>query len=442
MTKEKENIINVFKFSVAQIVKNKVFIILTLMCAVLMLVLTPIMVYMSGEFSRKDTTSIKKVYIIDENGILNNTKVFSKEGKKIKEFGKIKWYLINEKFEVYKSQFLKDKDNKTSLLVQATVDKSSYLVNIYKQEDCNITDTDLSKFSEQIVKFYNDNKIKNMQLDNKSYDLVNTPINVKVDKTGEDNNHESEIAVLSILIMVIMFFLVLSGENIATQIVTEKSTKLVEYLLVNVHPFDLVCGKILASVVVSFIQMLTMICAGLFSIVFCKKQGLIKSYEETLSLFKINEIVGEVSGGDVILIILFLVMGFLFYAILACMLASTVSRLEDLSSATMMYSVITIISVYTIMLIHVFVESSGAINNVLAILPFTSVFVCPSYIILGKLNIVICIISILVQILCVVLMGFIAAKVYITLIMDSGKKVTFRQVINIFRKNKVGEVYE
>ena len=149
--------------------------------------------------------------------------------------------------------------------------------------------------------------------------------------------------IISVLMMVITFFLVLSGENISTQIVTEKSTKLVEYLLVNIRPLDLVSGKILASVLVSFVQMLVMVGSGLLSIVLCKEMGIINSYEDTLSLLKLGKFTDEIAVADIVLIILFLAIGFLFYAIIMCMLSSTVSRLEDLSNVQMIYSLIILV---------------------------------------------------------------------------------------------------
>lgn len=443
MKKDNSNIINVFKFSLVQIVKNKVFIILTVACALLMFVLTPTMIYMSGELSSKDTTSVKKVYVIDENEILNNTKALPKDGEKLEGFGQIKWYVIDEKYEIYKDKFQKNKDNKSSLLIQATVDKGSYLVNIHKQEDCDIKDSDISKFSEQIVEFYNDNKVKNIGLDKKSYNIATTSIETNVKEYKSNNNDkQSEITVISVLMMVIAFFLVLSGENISTQIVTEKSTKLVEYLLVNIRPFDLVCGKILASVVVSFVQMVSMVGSGLCSILLCKKIGIISSFEDTLSLFKINELVGDVSAGDVLLIILFLIAGFLFYAILACMLASTVTRLEDLSNASLIYGVIILIAIYGIMLVHSIGEAGTMINNIMIMLPFTSPFVTPSYILLGKLSVLNYVIAIIIQVICVIVLGLIAAKIYMALIMYSGNKLKLKQVLSIVGKNKAGEIYE
>ena len=441
----KSNIWNVVSFSIMQNIKSKVFIILTLVCGLLMFILTPTMIYMSEEMTSTKDSTIKSVYVIDDNKILNNTGVIDKKGSKIKGFDDVKFYLVNKEFDTYKDEFASKKGSKNSLLIHATNKKNMYQLDMYKIKETDITENDLALFSEKMVSFYNDNKIENMKLDAKSHTLVNTPIKVDVHLEGQnDSDKHSETTVMMTVMMVIMFFIVLSGENISTQIVTEKSTKLVEYLLVNVRPLDLVCGKILASVIVSLIQILVMVGSGLLSIVFCKKIGIISSYEDTLTLLKLGEFTDEISAMDIALIVVFLVVGFLFYAIIMCMLSSTVSRLEDLSNAQMIFSVIIIVVMYSIMGIMTVndMDTTQAIYKVLIMLPFTSVFVTPQLIMLGKISMSFVVIAVIAQIIFIVIFGKAAAKVYISLIMYSGKKLSIKQIWNIVKGSKVGEAHE
>ena len=492
MKKEKNNnMMNVFTFSFIQNTKSKVFIILTLVCGILMFFLTPTMIYMSEEIASTQASTIKNVYIIDDNNILQNTNAISSEtsnesktnkdsktsnetkvnektksskdivdkedkkqskktkdkkkqtGTKIKEFGDIKFHLINKKFKSYKKEFEKLSNNKSALLVYATNKNHTYQLDVYKVNESDITEQDLAKFCGQLQSFYNDNKLTNMKLDKKSHKLVSGDITINVSVEGEDNNDkQSEIAIISVVMMVIMFFIVLSGENISTQIVTEKSTKLVEYLLVNIRPLELVCGKILASVCISIIQMLVMIGSGLLSILICKELKIINSYEDTLEVLKIGNIARNLGVLDIVLIILFLIIGFLFYAIVASMLSSTVSRLEDLSNVGMIFSLITLVSVYAIMAVTSFMEASKGVYIALVMIPFTSVFVAPQYIMLGKLSMRIYVIAVIIQMLCLYIFGKIAAKIYISLIMYTGKKINFKQIMVILKGGKVGELHE
>ena len=63
-----------------------------------------------------------------------------------------------------------------------------------------------------------------------------------------------EYMVLLMGIMIVTMIVSLSGGSIATSIVTEKTTRVVEYLMINVRPMALIVGKILASLVMVFVQ--------------------------------------------------------------------------------------------------------------------------------------------------------------------------------------------
>ena len=154
----KNNIYKVFAFSFIQNVKSKVFIILTLVCGVLMFFLTPTMIYMSEDMTSTEDTTIKKVYIVDDNNILKNTKAIKKNGTKIKGFEEIKFYLIKDKFNSYKDKFADKEENKSSILVHAYSEKNMYQLDMYKTEETSVTEQDLAMFSEQMAEFYNDNK--------------------------------------------------------------------------------------------------------------------------------------------------------------------------------------------------------------------------------------------------------------------------------------------
>ena len=51
---------------------------------------------------------------MEENGII-------KDGEKLKEFGQIKWYILDKKFDTYKDTFAKDKE-KELLAAVATLE--------------------------------------------------------------------------------------------------------------------------------------------------------------------------------------------------------------------------------------------------------------------------------------------------------------------------------
>ena len=87
-------------------------------------------------------------------------------------------------------------------------------------------------------------------------------------------------------------------------------------------------------------------------------------------------------------------------------------------------------------------DTTQAIYKVLIMLPFTSVFVTPQLIMLGKISMSFVVIAVIAQIIFIVIFGKVAAKVYISLIMYSGKKLSIKQIWSIVKGSKVGEAHE
>ena len=98
----KSKLLEVFKFSFVQNVKNKTFIILTLVCALMMMIIMPITAYMGSSQSEKRKSSIKRVEIIDDNGFMVKALNLSNKEVKIEAFGNVKFIVIDKDVEEYK----------------------------------------------------------------------------------------------------------------------------------------------------------------------------------------------------------------------------------------------------------------------------------------------------------------------------------------------------
>lgn len=95
-------------------------------------------------------------------------------------------------------------------------------------------------------------------------DFINQPVESRVEHTTQDGEitpeedgegiSMAEYYVLLAGIVVVVMIVNLSGGQIAMSIVTEKSTKVVEYLMINVRPMALIVGKILAALITVVIQ--------------------------------------------------------------------------------------------------------------------------------------------------------------------------------------------
>ena len=162
----------------------------------------------------------------------------------------------------------------------------------------------------------------------------------------------------------------------------------------------------------------------------------------------IKDISGNITFTRVIILLVFLIIGFLFYSIIACCLASTVSKLEDLGNVNMIFSMITLLSIYVLIAVVNLGSASGQIiDKVCLLIPFTAVYLAPAYVVLGKMTTMWIIASLAVQFIILVMFVVSASKIYMSLIMYTGKKITFKQLISyiarmIKHRDKAGEIVE
>lgn len=132
-----------------------------------------------------------------------------------------------------------------------------------------------------------------------------------------------------ILLFVIYFTVILFGNLIATEIATEKSSRVMELLITSSSPLQQMFGKIFGIALIGITQYLLIFIVGLASL----KQRITNGVEEMM--------MGQVllsEGVPYHLIgyaFLFFLLGYFLYATIAAMLGSLVSRIEDVNQLIM-----------------------------------------------------------------------------------------------------------
>ena len=165
-----------------------------------------------------------------------------------------------------------------------------------------------------------------------------------------------------IMIFALYTVILLYGQMVATNVATEKSSRAMELLITSAKPNAMMFGKVLASCLAGFSQLI---------LVFGTAILLYNVNKESLS----NPLIASIFDIPVelfIYLILFFVLGFLIYAFLYGAIGSTASKLEDINTSVMPITFLFIIAFMVVMLSM----SSGSIDNVAMIIcsyiPFTS----------------------------------------------------------------------
>ena len=228
-----------------------------------------------------------------------------------------------------------------------------------------------------------------------------------------------------IMIFALYMVILLYGQMVATNVATEKSSRAMEVLVTSAKPTSMMFGKVLASCIAGFSQLV---------LVFGTAILLYNVNKEALS----NPLIASIFYIPIelfIYLIVFFVLGFLIYAFMFGAIGSTASKLEDINTSVMPITFLFIIAFMVVM----FSMSSGSVDNtamlVCSYIPFTSPMamftrICMSTVVWYEIAI-----SIAILIGSTVGIGVLSAKIYRVGVLLYGMPPKFSTIMKtVFKK--------
>lgn len=243
-------------------------------------------------------------------------------------------------------------------------------------------------------------------IDNQQLNDIYAPIHfekVALDqaaKTDEELNQARGI--VYVMLFLLYMTVIVYGQMIASDVATEKSSRVMEILVSSAPPVTHMFAKIAGIALLGLTQVGIFIVAG-YSIISAKKDELIGGIFEVFGI-------QETSLAVYAYAILFFILGYLLYATLAAMLGSLVSRVEDAQQLTMPIIFLIMIAFF-ISMFGIGAPSSTFIT-VTSFIPFFTPMVM--FLRVGMLDIPLWEVGLSVGILVVtiIILGMIGARVY------------------------------
>ena len=205
-----------------------------------------------------------------------------------------------------------------------------------------------------------------------------------------------------IMIFALYMVILLYGQMVATNVATEKSSRAMEVLVTSAKPTAMMFGKVLASCIAGFTQLV---------LVFGTAILLYNVNKEALS----NPLIASIFNIPLelfIYLIVFFVLGFLIYAFMFGAVGSTASKLEDINTSVMPITYLFIIA----FMVVIFSMTSGTIDNaamlVCSYIPFTSPMAMFTRICMSTVAWYEIAISISILIASTIGIGILSAKIY------------------------------
>lgn len=153
---------------------------------------------------------------------------------------------------------------------------------------------------------------------------------VIADKASNSNLSEAQKGFNTIMVyagLMLIFFIVFNyASQVAMEIATEKTSRVIEMIITSVSPVTHILAKISGVIAVAFTQIIIFVAAGLICFFVFDISDMLKGFK-----IEPNELTMQIS----IVGIVSLIIGILSYIILAAILGSITARIEDINQALM-----------------------------------------------------------------------------------------------------------
>lgn len=408
----------IFKHELAQYFKNKIFVITTLILilAVSGFLFAPRIGEIINKSKNAESSEEKKSEVLVKSDNANLEKLLPAIAA---SFPQQNVKITNDSVDEIKKQ-IKEQSVEFAFVLSSDLKSYTYLANVSALQDPNLNTMDnllKTLYSHAYLKKHglNDTQIAEVQNPNITHTIES------ISKDGTKNFWYAYVMVF-VLYMVIMMF----GQKVAMSVVTEKTSRAMEVLITSASPVALMFGKILASSVAGIFQIATIFGSAFIS------------YNINKSYFETNAVINTLFNFPASLVgylLIFFLLGFLIYSFLFGAMASTVSKIEDLSSVVMLIQIIFVAG----FVVSTNAMTSGDVNSELmkglSLFPLTSPMAMFTRIAMSEVPGLEILLSVALLILATILIGYIAAKIYRVGVLMYGTRPTLGKIIKAIREN-------
>lgn len=249
---------------------------------------------------------------------------------------------------------------------------------------------------------------------------------VKINLETVNKNGAASVIYTFVLIYALYMAITFYGSHVMNSVVTEKTSRAMEVLATSVKPNALLFGKIISTSLAGLIQIAAIIIEAFICV---------KISSANNPSFPVNQIISNIPTQILVYMLIFFLLGFLIYSFLYGAFASTVSKIDELSSAVMPVQIIIIFTFFVTMSAINSGNADTPFNVFLSYFPFTAPMMMFTRAIISNVSTLEIILSILVLIISTYFIGWLSARIYRVGILMYGEKPNFIKLMGaIFKK--------
>ena len=234
-----------------------------------------------------------------------------------------------------------------------------------------------------------------------------------------------------VTIFIIYMVIILYGNSILQNIVLEKTSKLMDTMLISVSPQAMIFGKMMGILLTGIIQLLIWLAAVVLG--FVTGATLYGSLFDGANVPVVTFLLSFAELGifkpvNVILGILALVMGVVLYSSMAAIAGAISSSREEASSNQGLFIVILVVCFYLVLINGL---TAAEAPTWLYLLPFTSAMVLPSVICTGSISMTVALAGMGIMLVCLVVFLVVAGRLYKMMSLYKGSPVKIGKALKM-----------
>ena len=422
---------DVFAFTLTQTLKSKTYLVSLVIMIVSAMISMPLMnIFLKGNVVEgPEKSAVEKVYFF--NMTLCRTLDFESE------FPESYQHIVFEDASGDMTALEnKIQEEQNAVILILTEDEHYCYIQFVRSPDGDVTTYELQLLGQYIQNAYTKAKVELLGLTEEQMKFFETSV---VSASGIVNTESAlEITDTSItqleywfiygMMFVVLMICTLASAQVASSIVQEKSSKVIEYLLTSVRPLAIIVGKVFAMLVVVMIQMIALVLAGFVS----TKIGTLLTGDNTniITQYMTPEMLESLNFGNIVFGLITAGAGMVLYATLAGLCGATASRMEESGESLTLLTMTSLAGFYI---------GFGAASSLMAagdnafvtfalIFPVSSAFLLPAALLVGKAETWTALVAIAVLLLSIVLMFKFVSRVYEGLILHNGTRLKMKDV--------------
>lgn len=394
-----------------------------------------------GDFNDKT-----KVYVVDETSVaydifssqVTNTNI-TLNGTEDSDYELIK---SDQTIDELKSMLETDKEENNSIILSFKPSNDNVLeVSMITKEYIDLIDTQV------LTAAINNTKsaiaIANSDISEEELAAIYNPVNIErvyLDENKSNEEENMEMIMTTVFPIIILPFLMLTiflVQMIGAEVNDEKTTRGMEIIISNVSPKTHFFSKVIAGnlfVIVQGALLFIYFCLGLLIRKFIGggeiANGLGASIGNILSNF-LSSGVGKQLAYILPLTLILMLITFVAYSLLAGILASMTTNIEDFQQLQTPIMIISLVGYYLAVMAGMF---KGALFiKILSFVPFISAILSPSLLVLGQIGIVEILISIAIMIVTIWLLIKYGLKIYKVGILNYSSKDLWKKMFKALK---------